>query len=79
MFASLFGKPYDQAMGCASEIFEREGKKFLIGSFGSNIDGELYEVLTDGHKLGIICDVCINQSKHDFKLLKDNQHFGIDL
>ena len=84
MFIPLFeeepGHPCTQAMGCASEIFEREGKKYLVGCFGSRtIDGELYEVLTGKYKLGIICDACIEDNKQDFKLLKDNQHFGIDL
>lgn len=84
MFIPLFeeepGHPCTQAMGCASEIFEREDHKYLIGSFGSRtIDGKIYRVLTDKHKLGIICDACIEDNKQDFKLLKDNQYFGIDL
>jgi hypothetical protein len=83
MFLPLFedrpGQPCDQAMDCASEIFVREGKKFLVGSFGSKFDGELYEVLTDNYKNGIICDACIEANKQDFTLLRDNQYFGIDL
>lgn len=76
----LFEDSKDQAMGCASEIFEREGQKFLVGCFGSRtIDGHLYKVLTDKYKLGIICDACIEDNKQDFELLKDNQYFGIDL
>jgi hypothetical protein len=80
LFVPLFNEPCTQAMDCSSEIFEREGKKFMIGCYGSKLyDGELYEVLTNKFKTGIICDACITDNKQDFKLLRDNQHFGIDL
>lgn len=80
MFVPLFKEPCTQAMGCASEIFEREEQQYLVGCFGSRIiDGELYKVLTPKYKVGTICDACIEENKQDFELLRDNQHFGIDL
>lgn len=80
LFIALFEESCTQAMGCASDIFERDGKKYLIGNYGSRVaDGNLYEVLTDKFKSGIICDACITDNKQDFKLLRDNQYFGIDL
>lgn len=76
----MFEEPCTQAMGCASEIFEREGQQYLIGCFGSRtIDGELYRVLTSKYKVGTICDACIEDNKQDFELLKGNQYYGIDL
>jgi hypothetical protein len=68
-----------QAIQCASNIFERDGKKYLIASFGSKFDGNLYEVLTDKHESGIICDACIVDDEQGFKLINDNRYFGIDL
>jgi len=80
MFLPLFEEPCTQAMDCASDIFERDGKKYLIGNFGSKVaDGNLYKVLTDKFKTGIICDSCITDNMQDFELLRDNQYFGIDL
>jgi hypothetical protein len=80
LFRDEPGHPCTQAMDCAAEIFERDGKKYLVGAFGSRIvDGELYAVLTSDYKSGIICDTCIEKNKQDFQLLKDNQYFGIDL
>jgi hypothetical protein len=80
LFIPLFEYPSTQAMGCSSEIFERDGKKYMVGSFGSRItDGNLYEVLTNKFKTGIICDACVENNEQDFKLLRDNQYFGIDL
>lgn len=80
MFVPLFDEPCTQAMGCASEIFEREEQQYLVGCYGSRtIDGELYKVLTNKYKVGTICDVCIEENRQDFKLLRDNQYFGIDL
>lgn len=80
VFIPLFEEPCTQAMYCASDIFERNGKKYMVGNYGSTVaDGNLYEVLTDKFKSGIICDACIADNKQDFKLLRDNQYFGIDL
>lgn len=84
LFIPLFedrpGDPCTQAMDCASEIFERDGNKYLVGSFGSRVaDGNLYKVLIDKYKSGIICDACIKENEQDFQLLRDNQYFGIDL
>ena len=53
---------------CSSEIFERDGKKYLIGNYGSKFDGNLYEVLTNKYVSGIICDACITDNKQDFNI-----------
>lgn len=81
-FIALFTDSMGQAHRCASNIFEREEGRFLIGHYGSTVaDGHLYKVLTDKHKPGIICDACIEQGIEagDFELLSDNNYFGIDL
>jgi hypothetical protein len=79
-YTSLFEEPCTQAMGCASDIFERDGVKYMIGNYGSRVaDGMFYKVLTDKYKSGIICDACIEDNKQDFELLRDNHYFGIDL
>jgi hypothetical protein len=70
---------FKKAHECSSKIFERNEKKYLISSYGSKFYGNLYEVLTDKYVSGIICDACITDNKQDFKLLRDNQYFGIDL
>ena len=86
MFIPLFeegpGHPCTQAMGCASEIFEREDEKYLVGCFGSRtIDGKLYKVLTNCYTCGTICDRCIEngQKLGHFKLLTNTNYYGIDL
>jgi hypothetical protein len=84
LFIPLFedepGYTCTQAMKCSADIFERDGKKYLIGSYGSQVaDGCLYEVLTNKYKSGTICDACISSNMQDFKLLNDSQYFGIDL
>jgi hypothetical protein len=80
LFEDVPGYTCSQAMGCSANIFEREGKKYLMGSYGSTVaDGDLYKVLTSKYKSGIICDVCISNNIHDFILLNDGNYFGIDL
>lgn len=80
LFEDRPGNPCTQAMGCASDIFERDGIKYLVGNYGSRVaDGKLYKVLTDKYRSGIICDACITDNKQDFEFLRDNQYFGIDL
>ena len=81
LFEDEPGRPCTQAMECASEIFERDGKKFLIGSYGSNVDGKLYNVLTNCYVSGIICDRCIDNGKNlgHFELLTTDNYYGIDL
>ena len=81
-FVALFTDDMGQAHRCAAHIFERDGNKFLVGHYGSTVaDGNLYKVLTNKHKTGIICDACIEQGIEagDFELLSDNNYFGIDL
>lgn len=86
LFIPLFedepGRPCTQAMECASEVFERDEQKFLIGSFGSKIaDGKLYKVLTNCYVSGTICDRCIDNGKNlgHFQLLTSDNYYGIDL
>lgn len=76
--------PCTQAYGCASDLFERDGKMYLTGTYGSTItDGHLYEVLTTKYKVGILCDACIESNAQDFKRLDEDQYylhcFGSDL
>jgi hypothetical protein len=84
MFIPLFedrpGQPCTQAMDCATDIFERDGKTYMVGSFGSRVaDGKLYRVLTNKYKSGIICDACITENEQDFKVINDHLYFGHDL
>lgn len=79
-YKSLFSDRDEQALNCAADIFERNGKRYLIGHYGSTIiDGQLYEVLTDEYENGIICDACIHtgRKKGDFKHISSNNFFDV--
>ena len=81
-FMAIFTDSIAQAHRCASNIFERENTQYLVGSYGSTVaDGNLYKVLTNKYKNGIMCDACIETgiAAGDFELLTDNNYFGIDL
>jgi hypothetical protein len=78
----LFDDAGTQAMGCASNIFERDGQRYAIGHYGSRIiDGHLYKVLTNSYIKGIICDQCVQKGidENHFDLINKNNYFGIDL
>lgn len=72
----------DQAMGCASNVFERDGQQYVVGHYGSLIiDAKLYKILTNDHIKGIICDDCVQKGIDDnqFELVNENNYFGINL
>lgn len=80
-FTPLWEDSINQANGCASSIFTTTlEKRFLASGYGSDFDGELYEVLTDEYRNGIICDTCVEEGiKQDkFKLVSKNNYFGLD-
>jgi hypothetical protein len=79
-FKNLFGKEYEQSHRCSATIFDFGGQTYLVGHYGSVIaDGELYNVLTDNYKRGMICDNCIQKGLDagDFELESQNNYFGI--
>lgn len=79
-YKQLFDEDSTQGDGCAADIIEHKGKKYLFGSYGSYLlDGDVYKVLTDKYSCGIICDTCFEENRNDFELLIDNQFFGFDL
>jgi hypothetical protein len=70
-----------QANRCSAQIFDKDGKMFVLGFYGSySSDGILYEVLTSGYKPGIICDACIKESLDKGEIMRrsDNHFFGIN-
>ncbi len=60
---SIFDKEYQQGDGCAATLYEHDGKRYLVGHYGSVVaDMERYEVNpAAGYNLGNCCDVCITR------------------
>lgn len=50
-----------QASGCAASLYEKDGKRYLSGGYGSTVcDMTQYDVIPHDHfKLGDCCDICI--------------------
>jgi len=77
-----FYEDTEQAMGCAANVFERDGQLYVVGHYGSRIiDAKLYKILTKGFVKGIICDECVQKGIDDdqFELVNENNYFGINL
>lgn len=79
-FKDLFKNNNTQAMGCSADIFHYKGELCMMGHYGSRIvDGDLYKVLTDKYKEGIICDACIQEGLNagDFERISHSNYFGL--
>lgn len=65
----LFGEEYQQGDGCAATIYEKDGKIYLVGHYGSIIaDMNRYEISQiSGYQLGNCCDDCISRMINEGK------------
>lgn len=72
-----------QGVYCSSDYFEKHGKRWIICSYGSEFDTDLYEVLyptTIFKKEDNICDSCIRRYIKDgvLKLVSTENQMEID-
>ena len=71
-----------QGVGCASHCYVRKGKHYILSSYGSDYDGDLFLVDTDKFqiKLGLICDRCIGKYVENTSVAKvtSGNYMGIN-
>jgi hypothetical protein len=62
-----------QGQGCASVLYLRDGKHYIVGSYGSYVaDMRKLELKPDtSYNVGIICDDCIEKLKKDGLVVKE--------
>jgi hypothetical protein len=78
-YESLFEVALGQAMHCSSSIFVVDDGRMMMGYYGSLVaDGQLFKVLTDDLKTGIVCDDCIEKYilTGGLKLISKDNYFG---
>lgn len=74
-YAAIF-EEYDQGVGCAAEVYQRDGKYYIQGFYGSlKYDGRLYEMRSGAdYKIGVICDECIDKLE-DYIVKEEARYF----
>lgn len=70
------GEEYDQSHGCSATVFNKNGKQYIIGHYGSRVaDCHLYAVTGVEYKENMMCDDCITTglaNKNIEKISEDN-------
>lgn len=59
---ALFDEQYQQGIGCSATIYDRDGVRYLVGHYGSEVaDMNRYLIRPDSScQLGNCCDACIS-------------------
>ena len=51
-----------QGVDCASSVFDRDGRRYLLCSYGSSMDGHLFAVVGESVPVADpVCDRCIRR------------------
>ncbi len=78
IFTDCFSAETSQAVGCASDFFNKEKNSYILSSYGSAFDTSRFIVSLDSkHYLakGTICDCCIEKLVEN-KEIKEDANFN---